>query len=385
MKKKVVHIVLRDYIDSYSYQENLLPQKHSELGYDVYVLTSQLYRDKNNKKAFHEVKEFTNEYGVHVSILPSKSKNNITGIFLDQAIGLYDKIKQIAPDIIFTHSFGYRDMRHIVRYAKEHPHVKVFADCHTDYYNSAYNTFYGKAKAFFVRREGHILNEVALKFWGTTPWRVDFLKEVYKIPQEKIDLLVLGAEEKNIENVDPLQKRKEVREKYAIPEDAFLIITGGKLDKRKQQNLLMEAVKQLDKENVWLLTFGTPSEEMKEVFKTYEDTDNIIMTGWMSSKDTYSLFLASDLAFFPGTHSVLWEEAVACSVPLVVKHWKGMEHVNVNGNALLLDKVTIESIIDTIRQLKFTQKYLSMLSNAKQSAHTFFIKNIALKAIGEDE
>jgi glycosyltransferase involved in cell wall biosynthesis len=385
MRKKVVHVVLRDYIDTNSYQEQTLSRKHQELGYEVSVITSQLYRDKNKKRAFHKVEEFKNKYGVTVTILPCKARNNFTGLFQDQVIGLYDKLCQIKPDIIFVHNFPYRDMRHIVRYVKNNPNVKVYADCHTDYYNSHYNSLQGKLRALFAKRQGHILNKVAIKFWGTTPWRVDFLKNVYKLPSEKIDLLISGADETHIININREATKEAIRAKYGIPKDAFLVITGGKLDKRKQQDLLMEAVKQLGGTDVWLIAFGTPSDDMVSVFQQYEGIKNIVMAGWVASEDTYSLFMASDLAFFPGTHSVLWEEAVACSIPLVVKLWSGMSYVNANGNALLLDNVSVETIKNTIVSLNRTDEYNNMLHCAKEVANKFYLKDIAYKAIGEKQ
>lgn len=384
MGKKLIHIVLRDYHDDYSYQENLLSQKHRELGYEVMVITTQRYNDKNKHKAFHDVGDFTNQYGVYVSVLPNKARNNITSIFIDESIGLYDKIASFNPDIIFVHNFVYRDIRHIIRYAKKYPSVKVYADCHTDYYNSAYNTLYGRTKSLIARIRGYQLNKVAIKIWGTTPWRVEFLRKVYKLPVDKTDLLILGADEQHIENVDRDGARKTVRLKYDIPEDAFLVITGGKIDKRKQQNLLMEAVKRLQDSNVWLLIFGTPTDEMKPLIAQYDGVKNIVMPGWMSADEVYSLFFASDLAFFPGTHSVLWEQAVACSVPIVVKHWHGMEHVSVNGNAILMDDVTVDSIESVLNSLVFTEQYRLMCSKAKECAPSFFLRQIALRAIGEE-
>ena len=384
MGKKIVHIVLRDYIDENSYQEQTLSRKHQALGYEVSVITSQLYRDKNRQNVYHKVGEHLNKYGINIIVLPCKSRNNFTGLFMDQVVGLYDKLCEINPEIIFVHNFAYKDMRHVVRYAKNNPIVKVYADCHTDYYNSHYDSIYGKLKALFARRQGHILNNVAIKFWGTTPWRVDFLKDVYKLPEEKVDLLIAGADESHIVNIDKMNTKENVRKKYAIPQDAFLIVTGGKIDKRKQQDLLMEAVKRLESENIWLLVFGTPSEDMVNVIQPYKQCSNIVMTGWLPSEDTYPLFMASDLAFFPGTHSVLWEEAVACSIPMVVKAWDGMSYVNVNGNTILLGEVTVNSIVDTINSLNKTERYDAMLGCANQCAKQFYLKDIALKAIGEE-
>ena len=125
----------------------------------------------------------------------------------------------------------------------------------------------------------------------------------------------MGADEKYIVGKDRNVICKRVREQYGIPSDAFLVVTGGTLDKRKQQYLLFDAVKQLKEDNVWLLAFGTPTKEMEAVFDSYKTVSNIVMTGWLAAEKAYDLFMASDLAFFPGTHSVLWEQAVATATP----------------------------------------------------------------------
>lgn len=383
MKKKVLHILIRGYVEEYSYQENLLSQKHSELGYDVYFVTGQLYLDKNKRKALHPVGEYTNKYGVKVSVLPSATTSNLKAIFMDQTIGLYEKISEISPDIIFMHNFPYKDVRHIVKYAKLHPEVKVFADCHTDYYNSAYNTMYGKLKSFFARYHGHELEPVTKTFWGTTPWRVDFMRDIYKLPVQKLDLLIMGADERNIEGVNKIEVRSKIRKSYGIPENAFVIVTGGKIDKRKKQDLLMEAVSRLKDKNVWLIIFGTPTDEMQPIVDRYKECSNIIMPGWMDAEGKFPLFFASDMACFPGTHSVLWEEAVACGLPAIYQYWEGMAHVNYNGNALLLKNINVELLAETINSLCFTEKYYDMLQKAQMASPNFFLKQLAYKAIGE--
>lgn len=106
------------------------------------------------------------------------------------------------------------------------------------------------------------------------------------------------------------------------------------------------------------------------------------MTGWLAAEKAYDLFMASDLAFFPGTHSVLWEQAVATATPLVVRHWKGMEHVNVNGNAVLMDEITTDAIVCQIKSLNRTVEYSNMLEKSREVAPLFYLTEIAKKAIG---
>lgn len=192
----------------------------------------------------------------------------------------------------------------------------------------------------------------------------------------------MGGDENLILNRDKDDLRKSIRSQYGIPNDAFLVATGGAFDKRKQQYLLMDAVERLSDKNVWLLAFGEPVKEMEQVFEKYKNVQNIVMTGWLPSDKAYDMFLASDLAFFPGWHSVLWEQAVACAIPLVVKYWKGVDHINHNENAILMDNVNINNIKDVI--LKFLDKdyYIKKKNLAIEAAPNFYMSNIANKAIG---
>lgn len=381
--KKILHVcVFERYVEGASYQENLLATRHKELGFDVYIVTSQTSSDNKKRPCLNAIGHYVNDKGIDVTILPNSKHNVHVARFFDHCVGLYDRMVEIAPDIIFVHNFTSKDVRHIVRYAKEYPNVRVYTDCHSDYYNNPIKTIGQKIRHFERGRWGRSLCEISQRMWGTTPWRVEYLQDIYKIPAEKTGLLIMGADEKYIVGKDKDEVRKNVRKQYGIPNNAFLVVTGGTLDKRKQQNLLFDAVKQLKEENVWLLAFGTPTKEMETIFASYKIIPNIVMTGWLAAEKAYDLFMASDLAFFPGTHSVLWEQAVACSTPLVVRHWNGMEHVNVNGNAVLMDEVTIDTIIRQIRALNKTPEYEAMSRHSTEVASQFYLTEIAKKAIG---
>ena len=109
---------------------------------------------------------------------------------------------------------------------------------------------------------------------------------------------------------------------------------------------------------------------------------NIVLTGWLPSDKAYDMFLAADLAFFPGWHSVLWEQAVACGIPIVTKKWEGVGHIDINNNAILMEKVDVESIKRVIEELRFTPKYHVFLKNAESVAPLFYMSHIANMAIG---
>lgn len=380
---KIAHIcIFERYREDSGYQENLLSKCHVELGYDVYLIAQQRSLDEQRQYVLLDVGEYINKAGVKVSVLPKSHCSQHLTRFFGRCLGLYKKLDEISPNIIFVHNFTSRDIYHIVRYVKAHPDVELYVDSHSDYYNMPLQTLLQKYDAHRRKKYAQALLPVTKRFWGTTPWRVEYLQCVYNLPKEKLGLLIMGGDEKYIIGKNILKVKEDIRNHFNVPDDAFLVVTGGTIDKRKRQDILMDAVAQLSSQNIWLLVFGKPTKEMEPVIEKYKKTANIIFTGWIPAAEAYNMFLASDLAFFPGTHSVLWEQVVACGVPLVVQHWHGMEHVNYNGNAILVDNVNVDTIKHCIKDLKFTKVYYELKEKANIAAPQFFLSNLAKRAIG---
>jgi glycosyltransferase involved in cell wall biosynthesis len=161
-----------------------------------------------------------------------------------------------------------------------------------------------------------------------------------------------------------------------------LIITGGKIDSAKRIDVLMEAVIKLNKDNVKLLVFGQPSDAMLSKIEMLSKDNHICYIGWISSDKVYDYFLASDLCVFPGTHSVLWEQACACGIPGIFKDWEGMHHVDVGGNVLFLKESSVEEIQKTLLVIIDNNKqYEKMKTIAMESRVMFSYRRIAERAI----
>lgn len=380
---RIVHVCISErYEEGASYQENLLSKRHKDLGNDVFIIASQDYFDGKTKSTEHRpASDYINDNGIPVSILPNNHSFQYSSLFCDVTKGLYDKLVEIKPDVIFVHGVTVKDNRHIARYARNHKDIKVFADNHNDYETSPLTKRFSKLKARIFAHHAKYLIPCTECFWGTIPLRVEYLQRIYKIPAERTDFLVMGGDDKIIEKLDRGVCHQTIREKYGIPQDAFLVITGGSFDRRKQQHLLMESVSGLKERNVWLLAFGEPTPDMKNIIDKYRSVPNIVFTGWLPSDKAYELFLSSDLAFFPGHHSVLWEQAAACGLPIIVKQARGTEHVSVDGNAVLMEEVTPVSITNVLLDLLFTDRFYQMREMAIKVAPVFYLSNMALKAI----
>lgn len=379
---KIVHICMAQYSDGWTYQENLLTKYHIKLGYEVTLITSMYcYREGNlvedSKATFVDIN------GCKIVRLRKKSDG------LMKKIPTYDRFYETLckekPDIIFSHGCQYKDAALVAKYVKEHPDVKLFVDNHADFTNSATN-FISKTILHKIvwRHYAHKLLPYTKKFWGVLPARVDFLIDIYGLPKEKCELLVMGADDELVEKSNAGIETKKLREKYGIKNTDFLIVTGGKIDKAKfQTELLMKAVCGIDDQNVKLLVFGSINEEIKERIMSLVDGEKIIYAGWVFPDQSYDYFAIADLVVFPGRHSVFWEQVAGQGKPMICGKWPGTQHVDVGGNAVFVKSDEINTIKQSIESLLFDRNiYEKMLEVAMEKASKeFSYRDIAERSI----
>jgi 1,2-diacylglycerol 3-alpha-glucosyltransferase len=351
---RILHCCLAAfYIDDFGYQENILPKIHKELGHEVSIVASTENYVGNTERGHSRARSYLTPEGIPITRLAYAG-------WLPAALakklriyqGLTNAIEQLRPDVFFLHDCQFVSIYEIARYAKKHPEVRIYVDSHTDFINSARGWVSKNVLHKIVYRWcAKKIEPVTKKFYGTLPLRVDFLRDVYGISGSKVELLVLGADH----SVVDVDRRKEIREAYrkklGVGMDEFLLISGGKIDRRKNIQNLIEAVKSIDYPNVKLLLFGTPTAEMKDEISKCLPHESIIMLGWLSYTEISHYLLASDLAIFPGTHSVIWEQTVGLGVPCIFKRWSGIEHVDVGGNCVFIDRGDENDIRNALLQI----------------------------------
>lgn len=384
---KIVHVCLAAfYLDKYSYQENMLPKFHKELGYDVEIIASIQGFDEHGKVSFsYKPGSYENEYGIKVTRLPYKSE-----IKLWKKLKRYKNVKETLEEshcnILFIHGCQFLDIDQIVIYLKKNPSVKVYVDNHADFSNSATNWFSKNILHKIVwKKSAHMIEPYTTRFYGVLPARVDFLEKVYKLPKSKCELLVMGADNELVKKARDNNACSRIRNQYGIKPDDFLIVTGGKIDRWKKQIIdLMAAVRNMKDDHVRLIVFGSVTQELKEQVLSLSDGEKVQYIGWMESKDTYDYFAAADLAVFPGRHSVLWEQVAGQGIPMIVKDWAGTHHIDLGGNVIFLKKDGAPDIQKEIEILLHdSQKYNTMKTVAREKGMKYFsYRDIAERSIG---
>ena len=381
---KIIHICLACfYFEGMGYQENLLPKYHKKSGNDVTILTTDFSFLEKYGNTVKTAEDYINENKIHVKLLKRSKRYGYYSRFNDFD-RVYDELDAVKPDIIFVHGGQFVALKDVIKYCKKNKKTKLYIDQHGDYYNMRVDTLKRKFLQYWVygiwiRKAIPYTN----KYWGVTPWRCQYIKDVYKIPEEKIGLLVMGGDDEKINFEKMPQLKADIRKELNLTADDFVIVTGGKIDRAKNIHLLAEAVSHLDGK-AKLVVFGKPDSEMENELSKFGNNKNFRFLGWIPSDKAYDYFLASDLAVFPGTHSVLWEQACACGIPCVFKDWEGMHHVDTGGNCIFLYKDSSEEIKDVLNGIiNDSNKYNEMKCAAEKSKKNFFYSEIAKRAIGD--
>lgn len=383
---KIVHLCLACFFpDNYSYQENLLPKYHKAMGYDVEVIASLQSFDENGEVCYLDYdnykKSYFNENDIKVTRLDYKKPIKVYRK-MKRFKGLEEALECSKPDILFIHGCQFLDVSVVVKFLKKNPLINVYVDNHADFSNSATNKLSLVILHKMIwKRCAYRLLPYTKRFYGVLPARVDFLKRVYKIPTEKVELLVMGAEDEKVNSAMNSEVKASMRQRYNIGKDDFLIVFGGKIDLAKQQVLLlMQAVNKINKHNLKLLIFGSVVPNMIE--KIQENcSEKVQYIGWVPSCETYNYFGMADLVCFPGRHSVFWEQVAGMGIPMLVKRWNGTMHIDLGGNVQFIGEDSVDEIVKKINQICDKDIYGQMKIAALRCRKEFLYSNIAKKSL----
>ncbi len=380
----VCHICLTNsYSEGKSYQENILSRYHVRMGHRV-VLLAPAFAASGGHYRKTPCEHYLNADGVEVFRL-----SPVNGPFPNRRFARFPELRPIldavSPDILFVHNPQFLDTGVVVDHMRRHPDCRLFVDSHSDFSNSATNWFTRDIlHRQLWKHTARQLLPYTEKFYGVLPARVDFLTDVYGLPHEKCELLVMGAEDDLVEKAAASHARERIRKQYEIADDDFLIMTGGVFDRWKTQTLLlMEAVRDIRSERLRLILFGSFAPELQEQANRLIDGNRIRFIGWLRPEQTYDYMAAADLAVFPGRHSVFWEQVAGQGVPMLVKDWPGTHHIDVGGNVRFLTQDSEKEIRSELeRLLEHPEEYKAMRKAAQENGmRVFSYRSIAERSI----
>ena len=368
-------------MDGASYQENMLTKYHVKMGHEVTVIAGLLSYGPDGRGIYLDgPKTYADPNGMKIVRLAYAKPARVSH-FMMRYVGLMAALETEKPDIIFCHNLQFANTGIVAKYLRCHPDVHIFADNHGDYVNSARNWFSRIFKHRIMWK--HYIKKLEpflTKYYGVTPMRCRFLKEMYDINPSLIEFLPMGVDDEAIPK-NPSEVREQVRKELGIAENEIIVMTGGKIEMRKNTHYLYEAFERIKNPMLHLVVCGTFTPAMSFLEEKMKVNPNIHLLGWCDSAKVMNVMTASDFVCFPGTHSTLWEQSVGLALPCIVKHWDEIDHININDNILFVKGDDVDELTDALVKMSDKVYYQEMKQKAILASKHFRYSQIAKKAI----
>lgn len=372
---KIVNVT-HHYTDGWGYQDNLLPKYQKLAGDNVVVITDTCHFPVSmSQEDIDEILKKGDEYtfdGIRIRKMKCSLNTTNSSFFCR---GVYRILKEERPDIIFHHGIDSSSLVVSTIYKIFHPKTTLFVDSHADYINQSKNKLWLLCNdSIWLPFIGLIVSPFVKRFFGVSPLRCEYLHERYRIRKKKIGLLPLGGDTELVDSIK--DSRDELRKKFHIPTDKFIIVSGGKMGKDKGTLELIEAVEELKESypDICLLLFGKCDDAVKQKINNNKD---IISIGWCNRIETLSLLKLADVAVWPLLHTSLIEDAISCGTPLIVKESGNTSHYIEYDNGIYLKTGNKEELKDAIETIKEEGFYINKKHNAEKMKDAFSYHAIA--------
>lgn len=337
------------YTDGMTYQDNQLAEQNVRDGHQVlYISNAAKYVDGHVVETGYEDKILPS--GVRLVRLPYQP---VLTPFISGKVrkvkGLYPLLDDFAPDVILSHDLCYWSVLDVIRYKKDHPEVKFYADTHTAIYNSGTNwlSLHVQHRIFY-----RYLTQKALPYLEKVLYvgasEADFVAEHYGVPRKMLEFYPLGGYV--LPEGEHAEKRLRRRNELGIGEDELLFVHSGKLDAQKRTKELLEAFAAVPELKAKLVVIGVIPETERPALEPLMEADNrVVYLGWKQSEELVEYLCACDLYCQPGSVSATMQNAVCCGCPVMsyphLPYRKDLDF----GNILWVK--TREDMEDTFRNL----------------------------------
>ena len=360
------------------YQENLIAKYYTLLGHDVHVIASTFihvfdYLNDRYDKAVPAFMEHDGYATVHRQPYAWKYKNLIR--VFDNIAPILNEVK---PALIYFHNVSL-NIHQAIPYLRANPQARMIMDIHIDYSNvgqtwKSVHILHGFIRKNYLKRYLRYFSVI----FPVVPNGIKFMQDVYQVPLEKMQLLPLGYDEEAAEEIRASVDRRDIRAELGLQDADFLIITGGKFTKEKRTEILLEAVNKLDRKDIHVAVFGAPTSEDDDYAKKLHAIANerVHFLGWLNGEQILTYLYAADMAVYPASQSVLWQQSIGMHLPLMVGD-SGLQdpsYLNIHNNMVILKKEDINAttVAERIQEiLSNPNLYANMKAGAEKTANEY--------------
>lgn len=170
--------------------------------------------------------------------------------------------------------------------------------------------------------------------------------------------------------------RTEIRQRYGITDNTFVISTVGRLSKEKNLDLLLQSVKlYTDKHDSSLHCLivggGKDAQYYKQQASQLHITNNVTFVGSVSPSEVFKYLYASDAFIFPSltdTQGLVIAQAQACGLPCIAIEKTAASEFIQNGTSGITVSANTDSIVTALSVLRDPLHRQIMSHEAKKAA-----------------
>ena len=301
------------------YHPNLLSKYWTKFGNQVFMLTSELEKMPSSLTNFFDCnnieqkdKEFAEKYGVEIIRCPIYRFVSGRSIYKN---AIFQELKKINPDVVYVNGNDSLIGMELVLTYKRHSYGLVM-DSHmldiasNNKFKKIYRAVYRKTIAKKIIRE----NIPVIRAQND-----DFVEKHLGIPLERCPWISFGSDMLLFHEDSEIRIKK--REEYGIPQDAFVILYAGKINKTKGMDLFAEAIKEkfITYREVCVVVVGsTEGESGALIDSSLKNSDNhILRYPTQKYTDLPQFYQMADIAVFPRQCSLSFFDVQACGLPVV--------------------------------------------------------------------
>lgn len=249
-------------------------------------------------------------------------------------------------------------------------------------------------RVFYTAHGFHFFKGAPLKNWlmyypvekicaHFTDVLITINKEDYSLAQKKMHapkVCYVPGVGIDLEKIKSVQvDRKEMRESMGIPEDSILLVSVGELSERKNHQIVIKAIAQINNPKIHYVIAGQGRLlfQLVKLSESLHIEHQIHFLGYR--KDVYQIYKASDVAILPSLQEglpVALMEAMACDLPIVCSNIRGNVDLIENGKgACLCECFNVDDFAEGIKKIISSKVEERCLIN-QNKMQIFDVKNV---------
>jgi phosphatidylinositol alpha-1,6-mannosyltransferase len=239
---------------------------------------------------------------------------------------------------------------------------------------SYFNTpiwFVGHGSEFLKRKViKSIILKRARKIIVNGSYTLSLMEDSYPEFMEKAKIITIGGDENRFDRYNKVDDLSLLRAKYSISENDYVLLTVGRIDDRKAQDLVVDYLNVYRNIGIKYLIVGLEKDNgnVRRLIKEYKLDGVVVLCGFVGDEDMQAHYQLADVYIQPSRHSKEMDqvegfgiaicEANLCGIPAIGTLNSGTRDAICSGiNGLLINENSIEDLSESIIAIRQSPEY----------------------------